>query len=138
MLEPGLPRMRHEARQVLRGATPTHLTLRVRLAFLIVATLSLDVAGTALMYVLEHDAHGTGFHTVFGAFFWVSAQLTTVSSQLPNPVTTGGKIVDLVLQGWAVSVVATLAASLASFFLTRHHERQQAQAQAAAVRAAES
>jgi len=118
--------MRHEARLVLRGATPTHMTLRVRLAFLIVVTLSLDVIGTALMYMLEHDARGSGFHTVFGAFFWVSAQLTTVSSQLPNPVTTGGKIVDLVLQAWAVSVVATLGASLATFFLARHHERVEA------------
>jgi hypothetical protein len=125
-MEPGLPRMRHEARLVVRGATPTHMTLRVRLVFLVVATLALDVVATALMYLLERGDPASGFHTVFGAFFWVSAQLTTVSSQLPNPVTTGGRIVDLVLQCWAVSVVATLAASLASFFLARHHERVEA------------
>jgi hypothetical protein len=125
--------MRQEAHMVLRGATPTHLTLRVRLVVLIVATLVIDAVGTALMYVLEHADRASGFHDVFGAFFWVSAQLTTVSSQLPNPVTTGGRLVDLALEAWSVSVVATLAASLASFFLARHHERTQAAVTAAQV-----
>jgi hypothetical protein len=74
------------------------------------------------MYMLEHDARGTGFHTVGGALFWVSAQLTTVSSQLPNPVTTVGRVIDIVLEVWAITVAATLAASLAAFFRARHVE----------------
>jgi hypothetical protein len=74
------------------------------------------------MYVLEHDERGSGFTTIGGALFWVSAQLTTVSSQMPNPVTTGGRILDIVLEVWAISVVATLAASLAAFFRARHVE----------------
>jgi hypothetical protein len=115
--------MASEVEMVARGASPTHLALRSRLMFLIVATLALDAAGTALMYVLEHADRRSGFHDLFGAFFWVSAQLTTVSSQLPNPVTTAGRVVDLVLEVWAVTVVAFLAASLASFFRARHAER---------------
>jgi ABC-type phosphate/phosphonate transport system permease subunit len=116
-------RMAHEVEMVVRGDSPTHRVLRSRLAFLVMATLALDVLGTVVMYSLEHANRRSGFHDWGGAMFWVSTQLTTVSSQLPNPVTTGGRLFDMVLQVWAVSVVATLAASLASFFLARHHER---------------
>ena len=112
-----------EVGMVVRGESPTHRVLRSRLAFLIMATLALDAVGTVAMYALEHADRRSGFHDWGGAMFWVTTQLTTISSQLPNPLTTGGRIVDVVLQVWAVSVVATLAASLASFFRARHEER---------------
>jgi hypothetical protein len=113
---------------VLRGASHSHRVLRSRLAFLCLSTALLDAVATMLMYAFEHAHRGSGFDDVGGALFWVSAQLTTVSSQMPNPVTTPGRALDIVLEIWAVSVVATLAASLASFFLTRHVERQPATA----------
>ena len=107
---------------ILTAETHAHAMLRSRLTGLFVATLLLDVVGTVLMYLFEHDNPASGFTTIGGALFWVSAQLTTVSSQMPNPVTTGGRIVDIVLEVWAISVVATLAASLAAFFRARHVE----------------
>jgi len=112
-----------EVRMVLRGESRTHRFLRSRLMFLFLATVALDVVATALMYMFEHDARGSGFHGVGGALFWVSAQLTTISSQMPNPVTTPGRVLDLVLELWAISVVATLAGSLAAFFHARHVEQ---------------
>jgi hypothetical protein len=123
MNEPGMARMGREVAMVVRGDSPTHRVLRSRLMFLIVATLALDAFGTLAIYGLEHADRRSGFHDLGGALFWVSTQLTTVSSQLPNPVTTGGRMLDVVLQLWAVSVVATLAASLATFFRARHEER---------------
>ena len=114
--------MATELRMVLRGETHTHRVLRNRLTVLLVATLLLDAVATVLMYLFEHDHRGSGFDDVGGALFWVSAQLTTVSSQMPNPVTTPGRVLDLVLEIWAISVVATLAASLAAFFRARHVE----------------
>jgi hypothetical protein len=114
--------MATEVAMVLRGESRTHRFLRARLTFLAGATLALDAVATLAMYLLEHDARGTGFHTVGGALFWVSAQLTTVSSQLPNPVTTAGRFVDVVLEVWAITVAATLAGSLAAFFRARHVE----------------
>jgi hypothetical protein len=111
-----------ELRMVLRGASHTHRLLRGRLAFLLMSTVLLDGVGTLLMYLFEHAHPGSGFDDLGGALFWVSAQLTTVSSQMPNPVTTPGRVLDILLEVWAVSVVATLAASLASFFLARHHD----------------
>jgi hypothetical protein len=107
---------------VLRGESHTHRILRSRLTFLLGATLLLDAVATVLMYLLEHDHRGSGFDDLGGALFWVSAQLTTVSSQMPNPVTTPGRALDIVLEVWAISVVATLAASLAAFFRARHVE----------------
>lgn len=112
---------------VLRGASHTHRVLRGRIGFLCFWTLAIDAVATVLMYVFEHKQPDSGFDDLGGALFWVSAQLTTVSSQMPNPVTTPGRVLDVVLEVWAVSVVATLAASLASFFLTRHTERPSAQ-----------
>jgi hypothetical protein len=114
--------MASEVRMVLRGESHTHRVLRSRLAFLFGATLLLDAVGSVLMYLLEHDHRGSGFDDLGGALFWVSAQLTTVSSQMPNPVTSLGRALDIVLEVWAISVVATLAAALASFFRARHVE----------------
>jgi hypothetical protein len=122
MPPPGVRHTAAEIRMVLRGESRTHQILRNRLTLLLGATLVLDAVGTVLMYLLEHDHRGSGFDDLGGALFWVSAQLTTVSSQMPNPVTTPGRILDIVLEVWAISVVATLAASLAAFFRARHVE----------------
>jgi hypothetical protein len=120
--QPGLRRVAAELRLTLRGASSTHRILRSRLAFLFLATVLLDAVATVLMYLFEHGDSRSGFHDLGGALFWVSAQLTTVSSQMPNPVTTPGRVLDIVLETWAISVVATLAASLAAFFRARHVE----------------
>ncbi len=111
-----------EIRGVLLGESHTHRLLRSRLTILAMATLLVDAAGTVLMYICEHDRAASGFDDVGGAWFWVSAQLTTVSSQMPNPVTTAGRVIDLVLEVWAISVVASLAGALGAFFVARHQE----------------
>jgi hypothetical protein len=128
MADLGMGHMATEVRMVLRGESRAHRFLRARLMFLFVATVLIDAVATAAMYMLEHDRPRSGFHTVGGALFWVSAQLTTVSSQLPNPVTTPGRVIDIALEVWAISVVATLAASLAAFFRARHVEHGEEQA----------
>ena len=69
---------------VVRGEARTHRFQRARLMFLVLATLALDAVATFAMYMLEHDQPASGFHDPSGALFWVSAQLTTVSSQMPN------------------------------------------------------
>ena len=108
MADVGMAHMKSELAMVIRGKSRTHQFLRSRLAFLLSTTLALDVVATVVMYVLEHDARGSGFHTFGGALFWVSAQLTTVSSQMPNPVTAAGRVLDVFLELWAISVVAGL------------------------------
>jgi hypothetical protein len=56
---------------------------------------------------------------------WVSARLTTVGSQLPNPVSTPGRVIAILLSVWAITVAATLAASLAAFFRAHHVEHME-------------
>lgn len=101
--------------RLLRGATHEHWKLRRRLATTLLTTLVVDLIGTALMYSFENDQPGTDIHSLFQGFFWVTTQLLTVSSQMQNPVTTGGRIVDIFLELWAISVVATSAGSFAAF-----------------------
>ena len=114
-----------EVRMVLRGDSRTHRFLRARLTFLIAATVAVDAIATTAMYMLEHNHPRSGFDDLGGALFWASAQLTTVSSQMPNPVTAPGRVIAIALAVWAITVAATLAASLAAFFRARHVEDKQ-------------
>ena len=120
------PPMPVEARRVLTGHSRPHRVLRGRLMFLLGSTLVLDAVGTVLMYLLEHDVRGSGFTTIGGAAFWVSAQLTTVSSQMPNPLTTAGRILDVAMEGYGITVVTSLAGSFGAFFHHRSTERKEA------------
>lgn len=79
-------------------------------------TLAIDVVGTVLIYVFERHAHGTEITSVGDAAFFTTVQLLTVSSQIKNPLTPAGRIVDILLEVWAVIVVAGSAGAVADFF----------------------
>jgi hypothetical protein len=112
-----------EALKVARGATPTHEHLRTRLAFLFIATVVLDAVASVLIFLFERHAPGTQI-TMFGdSVFWTSTQLLTVSSQLPNPISTPARVLDVCLQAYAISAVAILAGSFGAFFHRRGMER---------------
>jgi Ion channel len=95
-----------------------HRRLIGRLGLVFSATLVVDVAGTLLIYLPERHARGTEIHTFGDALFFTTVQLLTVSSQLRNPLTTWGRVVDVVLEMWAVLVVAGSAGAIAAFFQT--------------------
>lgn len=80
------------------------------------ATALLDVCGAVAIYFLERHAHGTEVRSFGDALFFVTVQLLTVSSQLKNPITAAGRVVDVVLELWAVIVVAGSAGAIAAFF----------------------
>jgi hypothetical protein len=122
-----LLRVLHGVRDVRTAATPRHWHLRERLIAIVVTTVVVDAIGSTLMLVFEHGASRTEISNVGDAVFWTTAQLLTVSSQMPNPVTTGGRVVDVVLMAYAITVVATLAGSFGSFF--QRHEHLEAQRQ---------
>jgi hypothetical protein len=94
-----------------------HKRLGAQLLLIVALTFVIDVVGTAIVYFLERNAHGSEVHTLFEAFFFTTVQLLTVSSQLKNPVTTGGRVVDIFLEIWAVLIVAGSAGAFASFAL---------------------
>ena len=107
---------------VVRGDTRTHELLRSRLVFLLVVTVVLDAVASALIFLFERHAAGTEITTFGDAVFWTSTQLLTVSSQLPNPISTPARILDVFLQAYAISIVALLAGSFGAFFHRRGNE----------------
>ena len=112
-----------EIRDVLRAATPAHLHLRSRIAFVMGATILVDVAASMLILLFERHAQGTEISNLGDALFWTSTQLLTVSSQLPNPISTPARVLDVLIQAYAISVVAVLAGSFGAFFHRRGLER---------------
>ena len=111
-----------EVYHVARASTTTHRRLRDRVTAIAVATIGVDLICSALVFFLERDAHVTQIKTFGSAFFWTSAQLLTVSSNFTNPVSTGGRILDLFLELWAITVIATLTGAVGSFLNKRAEE----------------
>jgi amino acid permease len=118
-----MPQGRREVARVVRGATPTHMHLRSRITFLVGASLIVAVVGSVLIYLFERDQPGTGITNFGDSIFWTTTQLLTVSSQLPNPLSTPARVLDIFLQAYAISAVAVLAGSFGAFFNRRGLER---------------
>ena len=93
-----------------------HRRLAARLLLVLAATLLVDALGSLLVFVLERHAHQTDVHSFGDAVFFTTVQLLTVSSQLKNPLTPAGRVVDVLLEVWAVIVVAGSAGAVATFF----------------------
>ena len=93
-----------------------HRRLLARLWLVVLATAVIDLVGTVAIYFLERHAHGTEVKTFGDALFFTTVQLLTVSSQLKNPLTAAGRVVDVLLELWAVVVVAGSAGAVAAFF----------------------
>jgi Ion channel len=100
----------------LRTFEERHRRLLARLALILVATLVVDLGGAVAIFLLERHGTDTEVHSFGDAFFFSTVQLLTVSSQLRNPLTPAGKVVDVFLEVWAVIVVAGSAGAIASFF----------------------
>jgi Ion channel len=108
----------HHLKLLLRQSPPhPHSVLRRRLLEALVLVGVVDAVGTVLMWLFENDVSHSAIHNLWDAFFFSSVQLLTVSSQMPNPVTVGGRIVDIVLEVTALCLVSGIAGVFASFFL---------------------
>jgi hypothetical protein len=109
---------------LLRREPPhPHNVLRRRLLEALVLVAVVDALGTFLMWLFEAGVGTGAIDNVWDAFFFTTVQLLTVSSQMPNPVTTGGRIVDIVLELTALCLVSGIAGVFASFFLHLGAER---------------
>jgi hypothetical protein len=108
-----------ELRAVARAETPTHRRYRDHLTVIVVVTITVDLLCTVLAYLLERHAAGTDIHTIGSAFFWTSTQLLTVSSSIKDPISFGGRALDIFMEAYAISVVATLAGSTGAFIQKR-------------------
>ncbi len=113
-----------EVHRVARGATRTHRHLRDRLVAIALATVGIDLACAVVAYYAERHVRGTEIHSFGSAIFWTSTQLLTVSSQLKNPLSAGGRVLDVFMEAYAITVVATLAGAFGAFFYKRGLERE--------------
>jgi hypothetical protein len=93
-----------------------HRRLVARLALVFGLTVVVDLVGGVLVWTFERHAGGTEIHSFGDALFFSTVQLLTVSSQIKNPLTAAGRVVDIGLEAWAVFVVTGVAGSFASFF----------------------
>jgi hypothetical protein len=115
-----------EFHKVVRAATRTHRRLRDRLIAIFLATLGVDLICAVLAFLLERNADQTEIKTFGSAFFWTSTQLLTVSSQLKNPITPAGRVLDVFMEAYAITVIAALAASMGAFLHRRSLEIDEA------------
>jgi hypothetical protein len=115
-----------DAKAVIHGETPTHTHLRDRVLVIATFALVVDLVASVAILFLERHADGTKITNFGDSIFWVTTQLLTVSSQLPNPISPGARVIDVFLQAIAISVVATLAGSFAAYFHRRGMERDEA------------
>ena len=93
-----------------------HRRLVARLLVALSVTLVVDLGGAVLVWLTERHAHGTDIHGFGDALFFTTVQLLTISSQMANPLTAAGRVVDVGLEVWAIVVVASIGGSFAAFF----------------------
>jgi hypothetical protein len=93
-----------------------HRRLFARLVLAFGLSVVVFVIGTVLIWVFETGQKGGDIHGFGDAAFFCSVQLLTVSSSMTNPLTPAGKVIDVVLEAWAIFVVTAVAGSFATFF----------------------
>jgi hypothetical protein len=114
-----------EVRDVARARTATHGRLRDRLVAVTLATLGVDLGCAVLALLFEHHAKQTQIASFGSALFWTSTQLLTVSSSIQNPITPAGRVLDVAMELYAITVIATMAGSIGAFMVKRGHELEQ-------------
>jgi len=93
-----------------------HRRLLARLVLALGVSIVVFGVGTVLVWLFESGQKGGDIHGLGDAAFFSAVQLLTVSSQIKNPLTSAGKIVDVVLEIWAIFVITAVAGSFATFF----------------------
>ena len=114
-----------EVVSVVRATTLTHRELRDRLMVVVVVSAAVDLVCGLLAYVFEHRVHGTQIHGIGDALFFSTTQLLSVSSSMANPLTTGGRTLDVFMELYAITVVTSVAGMTASFFHRRSSEKRE-------------
>jgi hypothetical protein len=112
-----------EVRDVLRAGTPTHGRLRDRLVAIALATVGFDIVCGVLAFLFEHHQKQTQIQSLGSALFWTTTQLLTVSSSIQNPISFLGRVLDIVMEIYAITVIGALAGALGAFLIKRGDER---------------
>ena len=93
-----------------------HRRLVARLLLAFGLSILVWAVGAVLTWVFEGGQNGGDIKGFGDAAFFATVQMLTVSSQIKNPLTVAGRIVDVGLEVWAIFVVTVVAGSFATFF----------------------
>jgi hypothetical protein len=112
--------------RALRQPTSANQLLVARVIVLFAFTVVMDLIVAFAFYRLEREAPGTEVRTYMDSLFWTSSQITTISSSLRNPITTGGRVLAIVTDFVAVAMVSLLFGSIAQHIhiISPRRERQ--------------
>jgi hypothetical protein len=108
--------MLHEELRRLISWSERHRRLLARVTIAFCLSVVVDLVCATLMWFYESGLKGSSIHGFGDALFFSTAQIVTVSSSYANPLTSGGQVVDVVLELWAIFVLTAVAGSFASFF----------------------
>ena len=111
-----------EMRDVLRAGTPTHRPLRDRLVVIGLATVGFDLVCGLLAFLFEHHQKQTQIESLGSAFFWTTTQMLTVSSNIQNPISFPGRVLDIVMEIYAITVIGSIAGAFGAFLIKRGEE----------------
>ena len=104
---------RHGLLRALREPRSANELLLARVTVLVTVTVILVLAGAFLFYRLERSALGSEVTTYGDALFWTSSQITTISSSLANPISTGGRIFAVLTDLVSIAMVSLLFGTIA-------------------------
>jgi hypothetical protein len=93
-----------------------HRRLLARMMIAAGLTVVVDAVASVLIWHWERGVKGGDIHGFGDAIFFVTVQILTVSSQIKNPLTAPGRVVDVFLEMWAIFVVTAVAGSFSAFF----------------------
>ena len=108
-----------EVREVLHAGTPTHGRLRDRLVAIALVTVGVDMVCAVLAFLFEHQQKQTQIESLGSALFWTSTQMLTVSSNIQNPISFPGRVLDVAMEIYAITVIGSLAGSLGAVLVKR-------------------
>jgi hypothetical protein len=104
---------RHGLLRALREPRSANELLLARVTVLVMLTVILVLAGAFVFYRLERNAPGSEVKTYGDALFWTSSQITTISSSLANPISTGGRILAVLTDLVSIAMVSMLFGTIA-------------------------
>ncbi|MGH2972241.1 MAG: hypothetical protein ACRDNM_06680 [Gaiellaceae bacterium] len=93
-----------------------HRRLVARVLIALGLTVLVDAIASVLVWHWESGVKGGDIHGFGDSVFFVTVQILTVSSQIKNPLTAAGKVVDVILEIWAIFVLTAVAGSFSAFF----------------------
>ncbi|MBW3567192.1 MAG: ion transporter [Proteobacteria bacterium] len=93
--------------------------------YVVAVTLLVVVSGAAGMYALENDVEG-GFENYGEALWWTAMLLTSIGSEY-WPQTPEGRVLCVLLSVYGFAVFGYITATLATFFIGRDADRDDAE-----------